>query len=91
MAWSKTYDFEMTFGQETDTLDCEGVVTKTMTTDLVTQDALEQLMPEFQGEQNQIPPQYSAKKLTENVLMIMREVGKPLRLKLQKLQYIVLI
>lgn len=63
MAWSKTYDFEMTFGKETNTLDCEGIVTKTMATDLVTQDALEQLMPEFQGEQNQIPPQFSAKKI----------------------------
>ncbi len=63
MAWSKTYDFELTFGDETDTLDCEGTVTNSLPTTDVTESSLHSILSEFVGQQDQIPPQFSAKKI----------------------------
>jgi tRNA pseudouridine55 synthase len=59
---TKGYDFTITFGEETDTLDAEGEV-------VATSDArpepveVEAVLPRFTGEIEQMPPAYSALKI----------------------------
>lgn len=58
----KYYQFEMTFGHETETDDAEGEVT--LTSDKrPTLDELKAVLPQFTGDIQQIPPVYSALKI----------------------------
>ena len=59
---SKTYVAEFTFGYSTDTLDAEGQIEDKF--DIVpTLEQIENVLPEFTGEIEQMPPKYSAKKI----------------------------
>jgi tRNA pseudouridine55 synthase len=64
----KTYQFEITFGAETDSLDPDGEVIKTAPWSHLTSEILERAVSEFVGEIVQVPPIYSAVKFN----------GKPL-------------
>lgn len=57
----KTYEFDVKFGQETDSYDADGRVVAT-TAHLPTKDDLLNVLPRFQGAQSQRPPVYSALK-----------------------------
>lgn len=59
---SKVYDFTISFGAETDTLDLEGVVTATSDV-LPTLAEVEAALLHFTGPIDQIPPAYSALKV----------------------------
>ena len=59
---SKTYDFTITFGTETDTLDSEGAIVA-RSDHIPDYGAIEQVMDSFRGEIDQIPPSYSALKI----------------------------
>lgn len=59
---SKTYEFTVTWGAETNTDDCEGEITQTSDTRPKESDIL-QALSSFQGEIEQTPPQYSAIKI----------------------------
>lgn len=59
----KSYDLEITFGYETDTLDSEGTVVREAPFEHVTEEALRGAIPSFTGPIEQIPPLYSAVKL----------------------------
>lgn len=61
-AKDKSYDFSIKFGQETDTLDCDGNVIFT-TNNIPNIKDIEKVIPEFIGNQMQIPPKYSAIKI----------------------------
>src|SRR5690606_14945083 len=58
----KSYEFDIAFGTETDTLDREGTVVQTAAFDHVTEDLLRQAMAKFVGDIEQLPPLYSAVK-----------------------------
>ena len=58
----KTYIAEFTFGATTDTLDSEGEITET-TLVIPTKQQILDILPNLIGEIDQIPPQYSAKKV----------------------------
>ena len=59
---SKIYDFTIRFGEETDTLDTEGVVV--VTSDVrPTLSEVEAVLPRFTGPIEQVPPAYSALKV----------------------------
>lgn len=58
----KVYQLTMEFGKETDTLDAEGEVTKTSEV-IPSEDAIRSILQDFLGEQEQIPPMYSAIKV----------------------------
>ena len=59
---TKTYLATFTFGYETTTLDSEGE--KVVSSDVVpTQSEIENVLSNFVGKQNQMPPKYSAKKI----------------------------
>lgn len=59
---AKGYEAEILLGTVTDTLDMDGTVLATSTTDDVTEDDIRQVIPEFIGEIKQVPPMYSALK-----------------------------
>ena len=58
----KTYEFEITFGSETDTGDCDGEVTSRSEM-LPSKEDLQKALPYFLGEIVQIPPKFSAIKI----------------------------
>src|SRR5690606_37682357 len=60
----KTYEATLQFGQETDSGDLTGEVVSTAPAGFggVARESLEQVLPEFTGEIEQIPPMYSALK-----------------------------
>ena len=59
---SKSYDFAICFGEETDTLDAEGTVVATSDV-RPTIAEIEGVLPRFTGEIEQLPPVYSALKI----------------------------
>ncbi len=59
---TKAYDFTITFGEETDTLDAEGTVAATSAA-RPTLDQVEAILARFTGAIEQIPPAYSALKV----------------------------
>jgi tRNA pseudouridine55 synthase len=59
---TKAYDFAITFGEETDTLDTEGKVIATSDV-RPTPQQVEAVLPRFTGEIEQVPPAYSALKI----------------------------
>jgi tRNA pseudouridine55 synthase len=59
---TKGYDFTITFGAETDTLDAEGEVVATGDV-RPTLDEVEAALPGFTGQISQVPPAYSALKI----------------------------
>lgn len=59
---TKTYVAQFTFGEETDTLDCEGKIIKHSNL-IPSQLKICAELQNFVGVQNQIPPQYSAKNI----------------------------
>ncbi|MEH3158490.1 MAG: tRNA pseudouridine(55) synthase TruB [Sphingomonas taxi] len=58
----KVYDFTIRFGEQTDTLDAEGVVIATSDV-RPTMAAVEAVLPRFTGAIEQVPPAYSALKV----------------------------
>src|SRR3954468_1922270 len=59
---TKAYDFTIRFGEETDTLDAEGEVVAT-SKNRPTRREIEDVIPAFTGEIEQVPSAYSALKI----------------------------
>jgi tRNA pseudouridine55 synthase len=59
----KAYQAQITFGTVTDTYDAEGIVIRTASTDALTLERIENVLPRFLGPQLQVPPLYSAIKI----------------------------
>ena len=59
---SKEYEFTVRFGEETDTLDAEGVVVET-SPHRPAPEEIEAVLPRFTGTIEQVPPAYSALKI----------------------------
>lgn len=60
--WPKTYLATVTFGAVSDTLDSEGRITPSGDSRGVTRERIEQVLPSFTGQIEQVPPLYSALK-----------------------------
>src|SRR5947209_10171236 len=59
---TKTYDFTIRFGEETDTLDAEGeIIERSEVRPTVAQ--IEAVLPRFTGDIEQVPPAFSALKV----------------------------
>lgn len=59
----KAYQAEVSFGVVTDTYDAEGTILRTSDPTKLTQGRIEEVLPQFFGQQMQMPPRYSAIKL----------------------------
>ncbi|MEM8839495.1 MAG: tRNA pseudouridine(55) synthase TruB, partial [Pseudomonadota bacterium] len=62
MDGSKTYDFTLLFGEETDSCDAEGTVVETSDR-RPSREEIETILPEFTGLVTQVPPAFSAIKV----------------------------
>ena len=80
---TKTYLAEFTFGYCTDTLDAEGQIENRC--DIIpTLEQIKEVLPEFQGEIEQMPPKYSAKKIGGKKAYDLAREGKQFELKPSK-------
>jgi tRNA pseudouridine55 synthase len=76
---TKAYDFTITFGVETDTLDAEGEVIATSKV-RPTRDEIEAVLPRFTGEIEQVPPAYSALKVEGKPAYVRARSGEDVEL-----------
>ena len=77
---AKTYEFTIGFGTETDTLDAEGAVIATSER-LPPLAAVAAILPEFEGEIDQMPPAYSALKVNGRRAYDLARAGEEVALK----------
>ena len=80
---TKTYDFTIRFGEETDTLDLEGKVVATSNIRTTVED-IEAILPRFTGLIEQIPPSFSALKVEGERAYDLARAGKDVELKSRK-------
>ena len=77
---TKTYEFTIKFGEETDTLDLEGeVIAKSDVRPTPAQ--VEAVLPRFTGEIDQVPPAYSAVKIEGKAAYKRARAGEQLEMK----------
>ena len=77
---TKAYDFTVRFGEETDTLDAEGAVTKTSDV-LPSLAEIAAVLPRFTGPITQIPPAYSALKIDGKPAYARARAGEKVEMK----------
>jgi len=77
---TKSYDFTIRFGEETDTLDAEGQVIATSDA-RPTREQIEAVLPRFTGEIEQVPPAYSALKIDGKAAYARARAGEDIELK----------
>jgi tRNA pseudouridine55 synthase len=71
----KEYIATAKFGESTDTLDAEGEVTRRASEFKITVDDIQRLLPVFSGEIQQVPPMYSALKVSGQPLYKLARKG----------------
>ena len=77
---TKSYDFTIRFGEETDTLDLEGQVIATSDVRPSLAD-IEAILPRFTGEIEQVPPAYSALKIGGKAAYSRARAGETVEMK----------
>src|SRR5438067_7246320 len=77
---TKAYDFTITFGAETDTLDTEGQVAATSPV-RPTFEQVEDVLSRFTGEIEQVPPVYSAVKISGKTAYARARAGEEVEVK----------
>jgi tRNA pseudouridine55 synthase len=77
---TKEYDFTIRFGEETDTLDAEGQVVATSDA-RPTAEQMEAALPRFTGEIEQVPPAFSALKVSGKAAYARARAGENVELK----------
>jgi tRNA pseudouridine55 synthase len=77
---TKAYDFTITFGAETDTLDAEGQVVASSEV-RPTFEQIEAVLPRFTGEIEQVPPAYSALKIEGKAAYARARAGEEVAVK----------
>jgi len=76
MDMPKTYDAEILLGNRTDTGDRTGTITESATVPDLSEAMILSALAEFQGDIEQIPPMYSAKKVNGQKLYKLARKGK---------------
>ena len=72
----KEYEAEMTLGVSTDTMDETGAVTSRVDAEHLGRDEIEEVIEGFAGEIMQVPPMYSAAKVSGTKLYTLARAGK---------------
>lgn len=81
----KEYEAQVRFGATTPSFDLETEVDKTYPWEHITPAMMEEVIKSFTGEQEQLPPLYSAKSVDGKRAYVMARKGKTLELKPQKI------
>ena len=74
--WDKEYEAVLRLGRETDTQDATGTVTRETPLGKITESELRRVLPQFQGQIQQVPPMYSAVKIGGQPLYKAARKGK---------------
>ncbi|MXZ13536.1 MAG: tRNA pseudouridine(55) synthase TruB [Candidatus Dadabacteria bacterium] len=87
----KEYEAEMTLGVSTDTMDDTGTVTGQVSAEHIGRNEVEEVIKGFSGEIMQIPPMYSAAKVSGTKLYALARAGKeierePKRVTIEKIR-----
>ena len=77
---TKAYEFTIRFGEETDTLDCEGTVIETSAV-VPARDDIAAILSRFSGPIEQVPPAYSALKVEGKRAYDLARAGEEVSLK----------
>jgi tRNA pseudouridine55 synthase len=80
---TKGYDFTISFGEETDTLDAEGQAVASSDV-RPTLEQIQAVLPRFTGEIEQVPPAYSALKIGGKAAYARARSGEQLQLKARR-------
>ena len=81
----KAYTAQVRLGATTPSFDLETEVDKNYPWEHITQEQIEKVLLEFQGEQEQMPPLFSAKSVDGKRAYVMARKGKQVELKPQKI------
>ena len=81
----KEYRAIFVFGKETDTLDSDGKITQTYNK-TITENDIQQVLDDFVGKQMQIPPLYSAKKISGKNAYELARSGKNFKLQPKEIE-----
>ena len=76
MEWDKEYEAVLRLGQDTDTQDATGAVTRERPVVGITEEAIRAVAAKFIGNLQQVPPMYSALKVEGQPLYKMARAGK---------------
>ena len=82
----KTYEAVLLLGKETDTQDISGTVLRVGETEGLTQEQVKDCVMSFVGEDDQIPPMYSALKVNGKKLYELAREGKTIERKSRKVE-----
>ena len=82
---TKTYEFTVAFGKETETLDVEGEVAETSDHRPTLAD-VEAVLPDFTGKIEQIPPKYSALKIDGKRAYDLARAGEKVEMKVREVE-----
>lgn len=85
MGLEKTYSGIIRLGGSTPTFDLESDVTETFETNHITEDAIRHVASEMEGESDQMPPIYSAKKIKGQKAYDLARKGEDVVLKTKKI------
>ncbi len=77
----KEYEAEITFGGTSTTDDAEGEITPFLNSKSFTREEFEKVLPEFLGEIHQVPPKFSAIKISGQTAYSLARKGKEVKLK----------
>ena len=77
----KEYEAEMTLGVSTDTMDDTGTVTGRVSAEHIGRNEVEEVIERFSGEITQVPPMYSAAKVSGTKLYALARAGKEIERK----------
>ncbi len=81
----KIYEFTITFGAETDTLDAEGAISET-SDHRPTLAEIEAVLPRFTGAIEQVPPKYSALKIDGKPAYVRARAGEDVEMKTRRVR-----
>jgi len=81
----KTYMFSCQLGAKTETADAEGDITERAPFEHIQQADIEKVLPDFMGEQEQVPPMYSALKKDGKRLYELAREGKTVERKARRI------
>ena len=82
---TKEYQAELQLGATTPSYDLEHEVDQTFPTAHITQELIEQVLPQFEGDIMQVPPSYSACKVNGDRAYDLKRKGKEVELKAKPL------
>lgn len=82
----KEYEAQLTFGATSETCDADGTILENLNAQSFLQEELQEILPEFIGEIEQVPPQFSAIKINGKPAYARARAGEKIKMKSRKIR-----